>query len=102
MTVDTSFLILPCHSTPPFSNSHTHPLAVTGIFVREHFHCAPSIPHYANNKAVGVMKPGMIFTIEPMINAGTWRDTTWPDGGPPAWLSQCTASAVQSVYGSEA
>lgn len=20
------------------------------------FHCAPSIPHYANNKAVGVMK----------------------------------------------
>lgn len=49
-------------------------------FLREHFHCAPSIPHYANNKAVGVMKPGMVFTIEPMINAGTWRDTTWPDG----------------------
>ncbi|RLN26542.1 hypothetical protein BBI17_006418, partial [Phytophthora kernoviae] len=31
-------------------------------------HGAPDIPHYAKNKAVGIMKPGMIFTIEPMIN----------------------------------
>lgn len=44
------------------------------------FHCAPNIPHYARNKAVGVMKEGHVFTIEPMINAGTWRDRTWPDG----------------------
>jgi methionyl aminopeptidase len=21
-----------------------------------------------------------VFTIEPMINAGTWRDVLWPDG----------------------
>jgi methionyl aminopeptidase len=21
-----------------------------------------------------------IFTIEPMVNAGTWRDMLWPDG----------------------
>jgi methionyl aminopeptidase len=26
------------------------------------------------------MKPGHCFTIEPMINAGSWRDETWPDG----------------------
>ena len=25
------------------------------------------------------MKPGHIFTIEPMINAGTWKDVTWND-----------------------
>lgn len=43
------------------------------------FHTAPSVPHYAKNKAVGVMKPGHSFTIEPMISEGTWRDTTWPD-----------------------
>lgn len=43
------------------------------------FHTAPSVPHYAKNKAVGVMKPGHVFTIEPMINLGTWVDTTWPD-----------------------
>ncbi|KAK9832038.1 hypothetical protein WJX81_000819 [Elliptochloris bilobata] len=33
------------------------------------FHCAPNIPHYARNKAVGVMKAGQTFTIEPM---GMW------------------------------
>jgi len=43
------------------------------------FHTAPNIPHYAKNKAVGVMKPGHIFTIEPMINEGKWGDDTWPD-----------------------
>lgn len=25
------------------------------------------------------MKPGHCFTIEPMINMGTWRDDRWPD-----------------------
>ncbi len=44
------------------------------------FHCAPNVPHYAHNKAVGIMKEGHVFTIEPMINAGSWRDRTWPDG----------------------
>ncbi len=27
------------------------------------FHTAPNVPHYANNKAVGVMKAGNSFTI---------------------------------------
>ena len=31
------------------------------------------------NKAVGVMKAGHCFTIEPMISMGTWRDEMWPD-----------------------
>ena len=44
------------------------------------FHCAPNVPHYSNNKAVGTMKKGHSFTIEPMINLGDWRDTMWPDG----------------------
>lgn len=30
-------------------------------------------------QAKGIMREGMIFTIEPMINAGSWKDTTWPD-----------------------
>lgn len=43
------------------------------------FHCPPNIPHYAKNKAVGECKPGMTFTIEPMIALGKYRDVTWPD-----------------------
>ncbi|KAJ3071347.1 Methionine aminopeptidase 1 [Podochytrium sp. JEL0797] len=50
-----------------------------GHGIGKYFHCSPSIPHYAKNKAVGVMKPGHIFTIEPMISEGTWKDEQWPD-----------------------
>jgi len=43
------------------------------------FHCAPNVPHYAKSKAVGTMKVGHVFTIEPMINLGDYHDETWPD-----------------------
>ena len=51
-----------------------------GHGIGEWFHCAPNIPHYAGNKAKFTMKPGHIFTIEPMVNMGSWRDTHWEDG----------------------
>lgn len=50
------------------------------------FHTAPNVPHYRRNKAVGIMKVGHVFTVEPMINLGTWRDATWPDD----WTSTTT------------
>ncbi|RLN17763.1 methionine aminopeptidase 1A [Panicum miliaceum] len=50
-----------------------------GHGIGELFHCAPNIPHYSRNKAVGIMKAGQTFTIEPMINAGVWNDRLWPD-----------------------
>ncbi|CAG9320168.1 unnamed protein product [Blepharisma stoltei] len=43
------------------------------------FHCAPTVPHYAKNKTPGIMRPGHVFTIEPMINMGNWRDQKWED-----------------------
>ncbi|KAG7719921.1 hypothetical protein KL949_001500 [Ogataea haglerorum] len=43
------------------------------------FHCQPDVLHYAKNKAVGTCKKGITFTIEPMINMGTYRDIMWPD-----------------------
>ncbi|KAF9052606.1 peptidase M24, structural domain-containing protein [Panaeolus papilionaceus] len=46
----------------------------TGHGVNNLFHCPPNIPHYAKNKAVGTMKPGM------MLNLGnSWSDVHWPD-----------------------
>ncbi|KAJ2715309.1 Methionine aminopeptidase 1 [Coemansia spiralis] len=50
-----------------------------GHGVGKMFHSAPNIPHYAMNKAIGVMKPGHVFTIEPMINAGRFEDKMWRD-----------------------
>ena len=53
--------------------------AYCGHGINRLFHTTPSIPHYARNKAVGVLRPGMTFTIEPMVNMGTWKEVTWPD-----------------------
>ncbi|KAI8870281.1 methionyl aminopeptidase 1 [Ramicandelaber brevisporus] len=52
----------------------------TGHGVGRLFHTAPTVFHFAGNKAVGVMKPGHTFTIEPMINVGVHQDARWSDG----------------------
>ncbi len=36
------------------------------------FHEAPQVLHYPNDYNL-ILRPGMTFTIEPMINAGTWK-----------------------------
>lgn len=50
-----------------------------GHGVGELFHCNPNVAHYYPNKSVGVMRPGHCFTIEPMLNLGSYKDKTWPD-----------------------
>ncbi|MBD2462249.1 type I methionyl aminopeptidase [Oscillatoria sp. FACHB-1407] len=37
------------------------------------FHTAPQIPHYGQRGKGKKLRPGMVFTIEPMINEGTWE-----------------------------
>ena len=37
------------------------------------FHTAPQIPHYGEWGTGKKLRPGMVFTIEPMINEGTWE-----------------------------
>ncbi|XP_018653127.1 methionyl aminopeptidase 1 (M24 family) [Schistosoma mansoni] len=64
----------------------------SGHGIHRLFHCPPNILHYSRNKAVGVMKPGHCFTIEPMINQGDWRDELWPDN----WTA-VTADGLRSA-----
>lgn len=44
------------------------------------FHESPNVLHYGKAGTGEVMKPGMIFTIEPMINAGKRDVKLLPDG----------------------
>jgi len=53
--------------------------AYTGHGIGDKFHTVPNVAHYRNNKSIGVMAPGHVFTIEPMVNLGTWHDQLWPD-----------------------
>lgn len=59
------------------------------------FHCPPNVPHYAKNKTVGECKPGLTFTIEPMIALGKYRDITWPDN----WTSTTIDGKMTAQFG---
>jgi len=43
------------------------------------FHTNPTILHYKNSVNNGVMAPGHVFTIEPMINEGEHNNIMWSD-----------------------
>jgi methionyl aminopeptidase len=44
------------------------------------FHDSPNVLHYGNPGTGLELRPGMIFTIEPMINAGNWPVKLLADG----------------------
>ena len=44
------------------------------------FHTAPQIPHYGKAGTGKRLRSGMVFTIEPMINEGTWETEVLDDG----------------------
>jgi methionyl aminopeptidase len=44
------------------------------------FHTTPDIPHYGTRGKGKRLRPGMVFTIEPMINEGTWEVEVLSDG----------------------
>lgn len=59
------------------------------------FHTKPIIPHYAKNKAIGIMKPGHIFTIEPMINQKGWKEKLWSDGWTSVTMDGCLSAQFE-------
>jgi len=54
--------------------------AFVGHGIGRQFHSRPVVHHYYEPSDTTVMEPGMTFTIEPMITAGTPRPLLWPDG----------------------
>lgn len=47
--------------------------AFIGHGIGEQFHTDVQVLHYYDERASMVMRPGMTFTIEPMITLGTWQ-----------------------------
>ena len=52
----------------------------TGHGLGQTFHCAPTVLHYGTPGSGMELRPGMIFTIEPMINAGRAETKILGDG----------------------
>ncbi|GAC76785.1 mitochondrial/plastidial beta-ketoacyl-ACP reductase [Moesziomyces antarcticus T-34] len=70
----------------------------TGHGISNCFHAAPTIYHHATKKSYGVMKPGHIFTIEPMLNLGSeWRDLSWPDDWTVATVDGARSAAAEET-----
>lgn len=51
-----------------------------GHGVHRIFHAAPQIPHYGTRGKGKKLRPGMVFTIEPMINMGSYEVEVLADG----------------------
>jgi methionyl aminopeptidase len=49
-----------------------------GHGISHEFHCPPFVKHYRNNEKLA-LRPGMIFTIEPMLTQGTGDCFEWSD-----------------------
>lgn len=66
-------------------HAHAYGLSVVRSFVGHgvgrRFHAAPTVFHYPEARADPFyFRPGMTFTIEPMIALGTGDHIVWPDG----------------------
>jgi len=65
-------------------HAHTNGFEVVRAFIGhgigQQFHTDLQIPHYFERRANLRLEPGMTFTVEPMISAGTWRHEIWDDG----------------------
>jgi len=51
-----------------------------GHGIGEQFHTDLQICHYYHPRLTDIIEPGMTFTIEPMITAGSWKVKLWDDG----------------------
>ena len=51
-----------------------------GHGIGREFHAEPQVAHYFSEEDPRRMEPGMTFTIEPMINLGTWETKRLRDG----------------------
>ncbi len=64
-------------------HAKTHRMGVVRAFIGhgigEQFHTDVQVLHYYDPRNNTIMKPGMVFTIEPMITLGTWQFHMWDD-----------------------
>jgi methionyl aminopeptidase len=53
--------------------------AFIGHGIGEQFHTDIQVLHYYDSRNSMIMRPGMTFTIEPMISLGGWQHRMWDD-----------------------
>lgn len=59
-----------------------------------HFHEEPFVHHYGPKEDGMVLVPGMVFTVEPMINEGSYKCNTLEDG----WTTKTVDGALSAQW----
>ena len=65
-----------------------------GHGVGRNFHEAPLVMHFGQKGSGETIKPGMFFTIEPMINAGSYKTKVLKDG----WTAVTTDKSLSAQF----
>ena len=70
------------HAIQAYAEAHSYSVVrdFCGHGLGRVFHDAPNILHYGQAGKGVAFREGMIFTVEPMINAGKWQVKLKPDG----------------------
>ncbi|MCG8623071.1 MAG: type I methionyl aminopeptidase [Proteobacteria bacterium] len=71
----------------------------TGHGIGREFHTNPTVLHYGTAGEGVVLKPGMVFTIEPMINAGGRAVKILDDGWTAVTRDRCLSAQFEHTIG---
>ena len=80
--------------------SHVEPLSYSvvrdfvGHGTGRGFHEAPQVPHFGEQGRGRRMTPGLVFTVEPMINVGAWEMEVLDDG----WTAVTVDGKLSAQY----
>ena len=66
----------------------------TGHGIGRIFHDSPAVLHYGKPGTGELLRPGMAFTVEPMINLGHWKTQILEDG----WTAETLDGSLSAQW----
>jgi len=84
------------HAIQVFAESHGYSVVrdFIGHGIGSEMHEAPQVPHYGPAGKGPLIKEGMVFTIEPMLNTGSFRTKIDADG----WTARTIDGGLSAQY----
>ena len=86
------------HAIHRYAESHGFSVVqeYQGHGIGREFHQEPGVPHFPTpSSSRDILRPGVCFTIEPMLNAGTWRTTLDKSDG---WTVRTSDRSLSSQF----
>jgi methionyl aminopeptidase len=84
------------HAIQVFAESHGFSVVkeFVGHAIGQNMHEEPQVPHYGPATKGPILTEGMVITIEPMLNIGTWQSKLDADG----WTARTKDGSLSAQY----